>query len=33
MTDPLPNPYTPGQVPRVLVGRTVELRRIRDSDI
>lgn len=26
----LPNPYTPGQVPRVLVGRTVELARIRD---
>ncbi len=25
-----PNPYTPGQVPRVLVGRSVELRRIRD---
>ena len=25
----LPNPYTPGQVPRVLVGRSVELDRIR----
>jgi hypothetical protein len=25
-----PNPYTPGQVPRVLVGRSVELGRIRD---
>ncbi|MFN8195251.1 MAG: ATP-binding protein [Nocardioidaceae bacterium] len=27
----LPNPYTPGQVPRVLVGRGVELGRIRDQ--
>jgi hypothetical protein len=27
---PLPNPYTPGQVPRVLAGRSVELGRIRD---
>ena len=27
----LPNPYTPGQVPRVLVGRSVELARIRDQ--
>lgn len=26
-----PNPYTPGQVPRVLVGRSVELARIRDQ--
>lgn len=26
----LPNPYTPGQVPRVLAGRAVELGRIRD---
>lgn len=25
-----PNPYTPGQVPRVLAGRGAELRRIRD---
>ena len=22
------NPYTPGQVPRILAGRTVEMRRI-----
>jgi hypothetical protein len=28
---PLPNPFTPGQVPRVLAGRTVELRAIRDQ--
>lgn len=27
---PLPDPYTPGQVPRVLVGRRAELDRIRD---
>lgn len=27
----LPNPYTPGQVPRVLAGRTAELARIRDQ--
>lgn len=27
----LPNPFTPGQVPRVLAGRTVELRTIRDQ--
>lgn len=27
----LPNPYTPGQVPRVLAGRTAELNRIRDQ--
>jgi hypothetical protein len=26
----VPNPYTPGQVPRVLAGRTSELRRIED---
>lgn len=26
-----PNPFTPGQVPRVLAGRTVELGRIRDQ--
>ena len=26
----MPNPYTPGQLPRVLAGRTVELRRIED---
>ena len=32
MSDPrLPNPYTPGQVPRVLAGRTSELTRIRDQ--
>ena len=30
MTDALPDPYTPGQVPRVLAGRRVELDRIRD---
>ncbi len=30
IAETLPNPYTPGQVPRVLVGRTVELARIRD---
>lgn len=28
--DPLPNPYTPGQVPRILAGRRAELGRIRD---
>lgn len=28
---PLPNPFTPGQVPRVLAGRTVELATIRDQ--
>lgn len=28
---PQPNPYTPGQVPRVLAGRTAELGRIRDQ--
>ncbi|MEO5851778.1 MAG: ATP-binding protein [Nocardioides sp.] len=27
----LPNPYTPGQVPRILAGRRVELGRIRDQ--
>lgn len=27
----LPDPYTPGQTPRVLAGRTVELARIRDQ--
>lgn len=27
----LPNPYTPGQVPRVLAGRSAELGRIRDQ--
>jgi len=27
----LPNPFTPGQVPRVLAGRVLELRRIRDQ--
>lgn len=26
----LPDPYTPGEVPRVLIGRETELRRIRD---
>lgn len=26
----LPDPYTPGEVPRVLIGREAELRRIRD---
>lgn len=26
----MPNPYTPGQLPRVLAGRTTELRRIED---
>ena len=31
MPDPLPNPYTPGQVPRILAGRRVELGRIRDQ--
>jgi hypothetical protein len=31
MTEPLPNPYTPGQVPRILVGRVEELGRIRDQ--
>ena len=30
-TAPLPNPYTPGQVPRILAGRRVELGRIRDQ--
>lgn len=30
MTDLLPDPYTPGQVPRLLAGRLVELGRIRD---
>ncbi len=29
-TDALPNPYTPGQVPRILAGRREELGRIRD---
>ncbi|WP_170981696.1 ATP-binding protein [Nocardioides dongxiaopingii] len=29
-TEALPDPYTPGQVPRVLAGRAVELGRIRD---
>jgi len=28
---PLANPYTPGQVPRILAGRRVELGRIRDQ--
>lgn len=27
----LPDPYTPGQVARVLAGRTAELRRIEDQ--
>ncbi|MGI8523599.1 MAG: ATP-binding protein [Nocardioides sp.] len=31
MSPPLPNPYTPGQVPRVLAGRRSELSRIRDQ--
>lgn len=30
MTEPLANPYTPGQVPRILAGRVTELSRIRD---
>ncbi len=30
MSDALPDPYTPGQVPRLLAGRKVELGRIRD---
>ncbi len=29
--DPLPDPYSPGQVPRILAGREVELGRIRDQ--
>lgn len=29
--EPLPNPYTPGQVPRILAGRHAELGRIRDQ--
>ncbi len=31
MSGPEPNPYTPGQVPRVLAGRHSELERIRDQ--
>ena len=31
MTQALPNPYTPGQVPRILAGRVAELGRIRDQ--
>jgi len=31
MPESLPNPYTPGQVPRILAGRRVELGRIRDQ--
>ncbi|MGI8645628.1 MAG: ATP-binding protein [Nocardioides sp.] len=31
MTEPLSNPYTPGQVPRILAGRRVELGRISDQ--
>ena len=31
MPEALPNPYTPGQVPRILAGRRVELGRIRDQ--
>jgi hypothetical protein len=30
-SETLPNPFTPGQVPRVLAGRTAELRAIRDQ--
>ena len=31
MTQPLANPYTPGQVPRIFAGRVAELSRIRDQ--
>lgn len=31
MTERVPNPYTPGQVPRILAGRVAELGRIRDQ--
>jgi hypothetical protein len=31
VTERLPNPYTPGQVPRILAGRVAELGRIRDQ--
>ncbi|WP_028659128.1 ATP-binding protein [Nocardioides insulae] len=27
---PIPDPYTPGEVPRVLIGREIELQRVRD---
>ena len=31
MAQPLTNPYTPGQVPRIFAGRVAELGRIRDQ--
>jgi hypothetical protein len=31
MAEPLTNPYTPGQVPRIFAGRVAELGRIRDQ--